>query len=75
MIHKVKKPKIIYWEQDLDLSNSPYISNSKIEYWVKKNYKNSNDQEYVLEKIFEYKHNRLVADQELNSIYFKILNS
>jgi hypothetical protein len=75
LIHKVKKPKIIFWEQDLDLSNSPYMNNSKIEYWVKKNYKNTCDQEYVLEKIFEYKQNRVQADQELNNIYFKILKS
>lgn len=74
-IHKVKKPKIIYWELDLDLSETPYISNSKIENWVIKNYTNIHDQEYVLEKIYEYKNNRLLADKELNNIYFAILKS
>jgi hypothetical protein len=74
-IREFGMPKITYWECDLDLAETPYTKNKKIENWVKKYYKNEEKQNFVLEVIYDYKKNRLIADKELDQIYYMIIKS
>ena len=74
-IHQFGIPKITYWECDLDLSKTPYLKNEKIERWVKEYYHTEKTQNDVLDFIYEYKKNRLIADNELGQIYYSILKS
>ncbi len=73
-IHTIaSKPKIQYFENNLDLSETPYVCNAQIEKWVHKNYPILEKRNCIKELIYEYKYNRLEADKELDNIYFAIL--